>query len=173
MAHASGAANAALVARFYDALGRRDAETLAGCYAPDARFCDPEFGEIDAAGVAAMWRMLCERGKDLRVVASDIDADATTGRAHWVATYTFSTTGRAVLNRIDATFIFRDGHILRHDDRFDLYRWSRQALGPKGVLMGWLPPVQNAIRAQAGKGLAAWREKKSETRASLNTPPGG
>jgi len=151
--------NAALIARFYAALDRHDAEAMVACYAPDATFSDPVFPRLDAGGVAAMWRMLCARGKDLRVVAADIDADATAGRAHWDATYTYSATGRKVVNRIDAEFTFRDGRIVRHADRFDLYRWMRQALGAKGVLLGWLPPVQGAVRTQAAKALAAWRAK--------------
>jgi hypothetical protein len=64
-----------------------------------------------------------------------------------------------VVNRIDALFTFRDGRIVRHVDRFDLYRWIRQALGTKGVLGGWLPPVQGAVRTQAAKALAVWRAK--------------
>ena len=151
--------NAALIGRFYAALARRDAPAMIACYAPDATFSDPAFPALDAAGVAAMWTMLCARGKDLAVVASDIEADAATGRAHWVATYTYSATGRRVLNRIDATFRFRDGRIVRHEDRFDLWRWLRQALGLKGTLLGWLPPVQGAMRAQAAKTLADWRTR--------------
>jgi ketosteroid isomerase-like protein len=149
--------NAAMIARFYDALARRDAATMIACYAPDATFSDPVFPALDAAGVAAMWQMLCARGKDLDVVASEIDADAETGRAHWVATYTFSATGRRVENRIDARFVFRDGRIVRHEDRFDLRRWLRQALGFKVALLGWLPPVQRATRTQAARALADWR----------------
>jgi len=156
---AAGAAhpNAALIARFYDALGRRDAATMIACYAPDATFSDPVFPALDAAGVAAMWRMLCARGKDLSVVASDIDADAETGRAHWVATYTFSATGRRVVNRIDARFAFHDGRIVRHEDRYDLRRWLAQALGLTGALFGWLPAMQRAARARAARALADWR----------------
>src|SRR5579862_6391220 len=124
-----GAANAALIKRFYAALNARDAAAMIACYASDVQFKDPAFGELDAKGVRAMWHMLCARGGDLRVAASNIDADAATGRAHWDATYTFSTTGRRVANHIDAAFEFRDGRIVRHEDRFDLYRWARQALG--------------------------------------------
>ena len=152
------ATQVALIQAFYAALGRRDADAMIACYAPDVRFSDPVFTDLDAAGAAAMWRMLCSRGKDLAVVASGISADATTGRAHWVATYTYSATGNPVVNRIDATFAFRDGRIVRHQDSFDLYRWARQALGLKGALLGWLPPVQNAIRRQAAGTLAAWRK---------------
>ncbi len=151
--------NAALIGRLYGALARRDADAMAACYAPDATFSDPAFPQLDAAGVAAMWRMLCARGRDLSVAVSGIDADATTGRAHWVATYTYSATGRKVVNEIDATFTFRDGLIVRHVDRFDLWRWLGQALGAKGTLLGWLPPVQQAMRRTAAKSLADWRAK--------------
>ncbi len=165
-----GHPNAALIARFYAALDRRDAETMVACYAKDAVFSDPAFPHLDAEGVAMMWRMLCARGKDLHVVASGIDADAAAGRAHWIATYTYSATGRKVVNRIDAAFTFREGRIVRHVDRFDLYRWMRQALGTKGLLLGWLPPVQHAVRRQAAKALAAWRAKNAP--ATGAAPPG-
>jgi len=151
--------NAVLIGRFYDALGRRDASGMVACYAPDATFSDPVFPELDAAGAAAMWRMLCARGKDLAVVASHVEANHAAGRAHWVATYTYAATGRHVENRIDALFAFREGRIVRHVDRFDLWRWLRQALGAKGLLLGWAPPVQGAVRAQAAKALADWRSK--------------
>ena len=52
-----------------------------------------------------------------------------------------------------ALFAFRDGRIVRHVDRFDLWRWLRQALGAKGALLGWLPPVQGAVQVQAAKAL--------------------
>jgi hypothetical protein len=64
-----------------------------------------------------------------------------------------------VHNLIDASFVFADGKIVRHIDTFDLYRWARQALGLKGRLLGWAPPVQNAIRAQAARGLEAFVRK--------------
>ncbi|MEO8740783.1 MAG: nuclear transport factor 2 family protein [Casimicrobiaceae bacterium] len=152
-------ANVALIERFYAAFAGRDASGMIACYHPQVTFSDPVFPALDARGVAAMWRMLCERGKDLAIVASDIAADEATGRAHWVAGYTFSGTGRHVTNRIDAAFEFREGRIARHVDRFSLWRWSAMALGAKGVLLGWLPPVRAAIRAQAANALAAYAAK--------------
>jgi ketosteroid isomerase-like protein len=163
---ADAAAHTALIQAFYAALDRHDADAMLACYGPDVRFSDPVFPDLDAAGAAAMWRMLCSRGKDLAAVASGISADTTTGRAHWDATYTYSATGRRVLNRIDATFTFRDGRIVRHQDRFDLHRWATQALGLKGALLGWLPPVQKAIRRQAAAALAAWQAKQDSAGAS-------
>ena len=103
--------------------------------------------------------MLCERGSDLRIEASDIEADSAKGSARWEAWYTFSATGRPVHNIITASFTFRAGLIQTHTDSFDLYRWTRQALGLKGLLLGWAPPVQGAVRAQAARALEAFIRK--------------
>ena len=145
--------HAQLISDFYFAFQRRDAKAMAACYHPDLEFSDPVFVGLNHAEACAMWSMLCERGKDLQVTFTDVHADDRTGRAHWDARYTFSTTGRKVLNRIDAEFEFRDGKIVRHHDRFDFHAWSRQALGPMGLLLGWTPLVKNKVRSQARKSL--------------------
>ena len=106
-----------------------------------------------------MWRMLTGRAKDIKVVASAIDADDSSGKAHWDADYTFSTTGRFVRNRIDARFTFRDGKIVRHEDWFDLWKWSGMALGLPGKLLGWSPLIRNKIRKNADAGLRAFLKK--------------
>jgi hypothetical protein len=148
--------NKALIERFYAAFAVRDAATMAACYAPAASFVDPVF-DLHGAEIGAMWAMLCERGADLRVEARDIAADRERGEAHWEAWYTFSGTGRPVHNVIDATFAFDDdGRIFRHQDTFDLWRWSRMALGARGAALGWTRTAKKAIRAQARKGLDAW-----------------
>jgi len=54
---------------------------------------------------------------------------------------------------IEATFQFEAGKIRSHVDQFSLYRWCSQALGLKGVMLGWSPLVQNAVRKQAARGL--------------------
>lgn len=148
-----------LIRGFYAAFQRRDHAAMAACYGPDPRFSDPVFTDLRGPQVAAMWRMLCERGRDLELEASNIVANATNGSAHWEAHYTFSATGRHVHNVIDAAFTFEGGRIVRHTDRFDLYRWARQALGLKGILLGWSPPVHRAIRKQAAAGLDAFMSK--------------
>jgi uncharacterized protein len=149
----SAEAGAELIRRFYTAFARRDHGAMAACYAPDATFSDPVFRDLRGPEVAGMWRMLCQRGTDLRIEHRDVTADGTRGAAHWEAWYTFSASGRKVHNRIDARFTFDSGLIRTHVDWFDLYAWARQALGLKGLLLGWAPPVQNAIRAQARRSL--------------------
>ncbi len=156
--------HADLIRRFYDALGRRDAKTMAACYAPDATYADPAFPRLDASGVAAMWRMLCARGKDLRVVATGIEADDEGGRAHWQASYAFGAARRPVVNEIDATFVFSEGRIVRHVDAWDLRRWAAQALGPVGRLLGPTPFLVALVRRQAATSLAAWRTNEGSAR---------
>jgi len=152
--------NAALIETFYRAFQRRDAEAMAACYTSDVRFSDPAFGELVGSAATDMWRMLCSRAKDLQLRFSDVAADDARGSARWEADYLFSQTGRMVHNRIDASFKFRDGLIAEHRDTFDLWRWSRQALGLPGILLGWSPIVRNKVRSQALRGLEAFRAAK-------------
>ena len=151
--------NAELVTRFYTAFQRRDGAAMAACYAPGVVFSDPVFPRLEGPHAGAMWRMLCERGTDLEVTFTGVTCDDARGSAHWDARYTFTQTGRKVLNRIDAAFEFSGGAIVRHVDSFDLYRWSRQALGPVGLLLGWSPVVRNKVRRSAATALAAWEAK--------------
>jgi ketosteroid isomerase-like protein len=155
--------NAQLLKTFYTAFQRRDAEAMAACYHPDVEFSDPVFPELRGEQAGAMWRMLCERGKDLVIEFRDVNADDATGSAHWDARYTFGATGRKVLNRIEARFDFEDGLIRRHRDRFDLWRWAGQALGLKGRLLGWAGPVQQAIRRQAATALERYTAAQGST----------
>jgi ketosteroid isomerase-like protein len=145
--------NTLLLERFYQAFSRCDAAAMAASYHPECTFSDPVFVLLKGEQVGAMWLMLCDSARNLRLEYSDIEAGNDSGRAHWEARYTFSPTGLPVHNVIEAAFTFRDGLILRHVDRFDLWRWAGQAMGVKGKLFGRLPLVQNKIRAQAMRGL--------------------
>ena len=151
--------NESTIRRFYDAFAKRDGETMAACYADDAAFSDPVFPELKGDEVGSMWKMLCERGKDLEITYSDVEVDGDSGRARWEAHYTFSGTGRHVHNRIQASFRFRDGKIVEHTDDFDFWSWTRMALGLPGVLLGWSPMIRNKVRATAAKSLQRGRAK--------------
>lgn len=151
--------NAALIEGFYTAFQQLDAETMAACYADDVVFSDPVFPRLVGAEAGDMWRMLASRAQNFSLQFDSVSADEQSGRAHWVATYLFSATGRIVVNDIHAEFVFKDGKIIRHRDRFSLWKWSRQALGAKGWLLGWTPLVHEAIKKQAAKGLALYRSK--------------
>jgi hypothetical protein len=116
------------IAQLYAAFARLDADGMAACYAPDAVFEDEVFTLQGRREVA----------------------DAAQGSAHWDAHYRFSGTGRLVDNSIDAAFTFGpDGLILTHRDRFDFWRWSRQALGTPGTLLGWTPLLRAKVRGKA------------------------
>lgn len=153
--------HARLIETFYGSFQNRDADAMVACYHPEVWFSDPVFHDLKGPRAGAMWRMLCQRARDLQLEFRDITADDKTGSARWEARYVFSQTGRNVHNVIAATFEFRDGKIVRHADSFDLWRWSGMALGIKGKLLGWLPPVQKAIHDQAIRGLDAFERGQS------------
>jgi len=147
--------NEELIARFYAAFAERQGEVMAACYAPDARFSDPVFTDLIGREPGDMWRMLTGRAKDLEVRLAGYEANDLSGRAHWLADYTFST-GRRVHNDVQAEFTFDDGLIALHTDHFSFYAWARQALGPVGLALGWTPIVRGKVQREARAGLDAF-----------------
>src|SRR5687768_12764344 len=108
----------ALIDRFYAAFAARDGAAMAACYAPGATFTDPVFGTLDADGAGAMWRMLTGRAEDLEIEVPERSAEGGRGTARWIARYTFTQTGRPVINDVRARFRFADGLIAEHVDEF-------------------------------------------------------
>lgn len=150
--------NAKLIRDLYEAMNRHDGESMAKLYEPDGRFHDPAFGELTGDEAGDMWRMLTGRAEDLRVELADHEAVADTGSARWIAHYTFTRTGRPVVNEVQAAFRFHDGRIAEHDDSFSFWGWARQALGPAGLVLG-LPPLSAMVQRRAREDLAEFREQ--------------
>ena len=156
---------AGVVGRFYAAFERLDGAAMQACYAADARFDDEVFSLQGREQIGAMWRMLCDAGRSQgadvwRLEVSGLRCDSAKGAAHWEAHYVFSATGRRVHNTIDAEFdINADGLIQRHRDRFDFWRWARQALGTPGLLLGWTGLLRRKVQRTAAANLARWRAR--------------
>ncbi|WP_028067787.1 nuclear transport factor 2 family protein [Solirubrobacter soli] len=137
------------VESLYAAFNRRDGDAMAALYAPDGHFRDPVFGDLTGAEAGAMWRMLTRTARDLTVELAEHDAQS----AHWIAHYTFSATGRPVVNDVRARIVVTDGLITDHVDSFSFWKWSRQALGTKGLLLGWTPFLRRKVGGTAKAGL--------------------
>ncbi|MBI5932338.1 MAG: nuclear transport factor 2 family protein [Chloroflexi bacterium] len=151
--------NAQLIEKFYASFQSHNADGMAACYHPDVTFTDPAFGTLRGAQAMSMWRMLVGRSKDLQVTFSNVNADDSRGSAHWEAKYSFGPKRRPVHNITEAEFVFKDGLIFQHTDRFNFWRWSRMALGMTGTLLGWTPFIQSAVRKSALGGLEEFMEK--------------
>jgi len=152
-----------LITHFYTSFSAGNAEAMAACYYDDIVFSDPAFGTLKGEDARNMWRMLMERSKgELKITFSDVNANEKTGSANWRADYTFGQTGRKIVNHITAEFEFADGKIIRHTDSFNMWKWSRQALGFKGLLLGWTPIIQKAVQKQTNKLLKSYTKKRNE-----------
>ncbi len=153
--------NEQIIQTFYESFARNDSAGMISCYHADIEFSDPAFGVLKGADAKNMWRMLVERGKgEIKIEFSNIAADEKTGSADWTADYLFSKTNRKVHNEIHAEFEFKDGEIYRHTDTFDIWKWSKQALGLPGMLLGWSSFMQNKIRQTAIDSLREYSEKQ-------------
>ncbi|MFC4160101.1 nuclear transport factor 2 family protein [Chitinimonas lacunae] len=154
---------AELAQRFYSAFAARDWQAMLACYHPEVVFDDPAFGRLEGKRAGAMWRMLVEGASQLEVRHRLVSAADGRALVHWEARYPFSGSGRPVHNRIVAQLEYRDGLIVRHHDDFDLWAWSRMALGLPGVLLGWTPWMRQRIRAMALQKLERFIAKHPES----------
>lgn len=155
--------NSELIRTFYNSFSRHDAEGMVQCYADSIIFSDPAFGQLHGDDAKNMWRMLVQNSRgQLKISFSDVEAGEKSGSAKWIAEYTLSKTGRHVVNRISAHFEFADGKITKHNDQFDLWKWSAQALGWKGLLLGWTTFMKQRIQQQARSALRAYVKNRDD-----------
>ena len=154
--------NEQVIQNFYSAFARLDHAAMQNYYAADPVFNDPVFGILQGDEVKAMWEMLCRNAKDFSLTYETPEADGEYGTCNWTATYTFSKTGRRVVNKVKAHMRIENGRITEHTDEFDIYKWSRQALGLPGILLGWSGYLKNKIRSDAKKRLYSFMKSKGD-----------
>lgn len=148
----------AVVERYWTALANADGEAMAACYAKSAEFRDEVF-DLHGDEVGAMWRMLFSPTNQVAMKVHPLVRDGAVTKGTWEATYVFSATGRTVRNVVRSTFTVKGGKIVAQRDRFPFWKWSRMALGTKGLLLGWTPLVRGAVRKGARKQLAKFMAK--------------
>jgi len=146
-----------LLNRFYSAFQQLDYKTMQDCYSDNVIFNDPVFGLLEGNEAKAMWEMLCRNAKDFSLIYSDIEVlDDEYATCRWIATYTFSRTGKKVANHVKAFVKIKDGKIIEHSDAFRLSTWIAQAFGWKGIMFGWMNFMKRAVQKQARKNLDAF-----------------
>lgn len=154
--------NTDIISKFYTAFQQLDHVAMNDCYSDDIVFSDPAFGLLRGDEVKYMWEMLCTNAKDFTLTFSNIQQlDEEYATCNWTATYTFSKTGKKVVNRIKAFMKLKDGKIIEHSDAFKLSVWAAQALGWKGQMFGWMGWMKRKIQKNARKSLVAFIERRT------------
>ena len=133
------------------------------CYDPAVDFADPVF-TVQAnvhtpCGTCSSAEARPSRSPSTRFKPTT-QVEARTGKRSII----FRRPKRPVLNIIDAEFKFRNGKIYWHRDHFDFWKWSRQALGTSGMLLGWSPILHNRVRKTASANLDKFIVAHSEYR---------
>jgi hypothetical protein len=139
--------------RFYEAFMVRDFYTMGLLYANHATFRDPVFPRLTAQGARLMWQMLLTEAEDLEISADIREDTADRARVDWTARYTFTPTKRLVVNKVHTEMVIAAGKIVQQVDDFSFWRWSGQALGWKGWLLGATPLVRDPVQRKAAKSL--------------------
>jgi hypothetical protein len=147
-----------LIHKFYTALSKGDSKEMTACYHENITFQDPVFGVLKGKRARSMWEMLLSNKNSNAIFTFDnIEATAEIGQASWMAEYFYGK--RKVINKVKADFKFKDGKIIEHTDTFDLWKWTQQALGITGYLIGWTPFIKRKMNKTVNKKLDGFIEK--------------
>ena len=157
--------NAQLIERFYSAFQKRDGDGMAACYTPDVTFTDPVFPGLKGPRAGGMWRMLCERAKDLRKPPVRIEAmgSALHGRPSWDQFDDLTT----MALRDAAAMMWARTDLTPDDvDNVELYD------GFSFITLCWLEALGFAPHGEGGPFLAAGRPTAKHASLPLNTHGG-
>ncbi len=153
-------ASVRVVNQFYSAFCKRNVNEMIACYDEGVIFSDPVFLSLRGQDAMDMWSMLCKNGKDLQVKYEIHSCSNSNVIVLWDAFYTFSKTNRPVHNHVTAKITVLDGKIVSHNDKFDMWRWSRQAFGLTGLLLGWTPIFRSFVRKVARNSLLTFQRSQ-------------
>lgn len=153
--------NKRLIDQFYRAFAAGDAALMNDCYTDDVVFQDAVFGTLQGQRAKNMWSMLLQN-REIKISFGNVQATGDSGSAEWTAIYTFTRTGRKVINEVSARFTFSHGKIISHTDTFDFWKWAGQAFGTKGYLFGWMPFFRKKVHRQALAALDRFSAAKSQ-----------
>ena len=148
-----------LIERFFAAFQNLDADKMNACYSDDIAFYDPMFELLRGDEAKAMWEMLCKNAKDFSLQYDSIkNLDDGYYTCNWTASYTFSKTGRRVVNMCKAHMKIENGLITEHSDGWSIHKWSSQAFGFTGKLLGWAGFFRRRLKNTAKRNLMNYIE---------------
>ena len=152
--------NKELINKFYTGFSNGKSEEMVECYHENIVFQDPAFGILEGQRARSMWKMLLSpKNGDIKITFEIIHSASDTGKARWIAEYFYGK--REVVNKVEANFKFKNGKIIEHIDTFDLWKWTRQAMGFTGYLLGWTSFMKNKIQKTTNKKLDQYIEKSN------------
>lgn len=144
--------NSELIKKFYTSFSDGNIKGMIACYHKDITFQDPAFGRLKGERAVKMWQMLLSQKKaNTKITFNNIQASSKNGKANWTAEYIYEK--RKVINKVSAEFKFKDGKIIEHIDTFDLWKWTKQAMGITGYLIGWTSFIKSKIQSTTNQKL--------------------
>ncbi len=152
--------NETIIKQFYTAFQQKDYNKMNSFYDEAVVFNDPVFENLDYLETTSMWEILIKNGKDLQLTFDNVQATPNGGTAEWQARYTFGK--NKVVNNVKANFVIENGKIIKHTDSFSFQKWSGQALGFMGKLLGWTNFLKSSVQKKARKNLERYIEKSME-----------
>lgn len=139
---------------FYTAFSNHNSSEMIKLYHDDVIFTDPAFGMLQGIRAKKMWEMLLANSKsDLNIQYEILDSSNEHATVSWIAKYKFGSQKRLVENHVIASLKVKQGKIVEHHDTFNIWKWSSQALGLSGRLLGWTGFMKKKVQQKTNRAL--------------------
>ena len=148
-----------LIQRFYRSFERRDVDGMVACYHTDVELSHPAISEVKSWRASAFWQMFCASARLLGVELTDLCAYDAITEAHWEARYA-ARSGRTIRQQMRATFRFRAGRIVRHDEHIEVADGAR-TVGPQALLREERAAIAPLVHAGVQRALALFIIERS------------
>ena len=151
-----------LLQKFYNSFSEGNAKGMIDCYHENITFHDPAFGTLRGKRAKAMWELLLsKKDNNASLCYKILEVNDKHAKVNWTAHYKYGPKKRKVVNNVTANFEFKEAKILKHTDDFNLWTWSKQALGTSGYLLGWSSYMRDQIQQKTGNLLNSYIAKRT------------
>lgn len=133
---------------FFRDIKRGSSEKVVAAYLPDAVLDNPVIGHVAGDDIRHLWTTFLHRTREHRLEFTLTSVVGTKVLVDWTTQHEFFETGRPIALSGTSELTFADGHIKLHRDTFDWRKWLRQALGPSGLILSYLPGAKAFLRSE-------------------------
>jgi SnoaL-like domain len=125
--------------QFFAAIACRNLDAIQNAYGDDAEIAHPVIGLLRGPLVRKAWLAFLKKTPDLTLSYQICHAGVALAEVEWTAQHRFFENDRPIIIHGTTLLRFSEGRITFQCDSFSRRLWFRQALGPKGLILSFIP----------------------------------
>jgi hypothetical protein len=144
---------------YFDAFSKGDYRTMRSLCDPKITFNDPVYTSLQGKSVFALHHFMAERRICPTITIRSISEKGNRVKVKWTNEYEYATYKTHISIDVRSIFHFEHTSIISQTDQYNLWKWSKMALGFTGTYLGWTPMFRSTLRRSSQQSLATFIQK--------------